>query len=126
MPTNSSNSQQPNNALPSYTPPGLANAVPMTRPQGAPGQLEGLARDMALGGYGGGKNASANWLPNYGWLDNMFDPVTSLRLLQATRQLTPTGPTTPKTPTIPTTPTTPPSKTPDRPRTGISGGRNSR
>jgi hypothetical protein len=68
----SDDSPQPNNALPNYMPPWLANTRMATIPQGAPGQLSGLARDLAAGGFG--NNAA-----NLSWLDKVYDPVKQVQ-----------------------------------------------
>ncbi len=57
---------------PAITPPWLQNAKPMTLPQGAPGQLSGLARDLAGGGFGTQK-------ANMSYLDKIYNPVQSMQ-----------------------------------------------
>ncbi len=57
---------------PAITPPWLQNARPTTLPQGAPGQLEGLARDLAGGGFGTQK-------ADMSYLDQIYNPSQSMQ-----------------------------------------------
>lgn len=62
----------PNNDITPYVPEWLKKLAPMTVPQGMPGQLEGLSRDLAAGGFG---SQAANMKA----LDNIYDPVQTMR-----------------------------------------------
>jgi hypothetical protein len=64
--------------------PYLAGSQPLMLPQGHPGQLEGLARDMAAGGFG-------TPAADIKWLDQVYDPAETLQFgLPPVKPKTPT------------------------------------